>query len=321
MGVNTLGYLGLSEADAFRRRIGSTFIVDYGIVKDIPSDGIVTVEMSGAQDKQSIIIVNCVLASFASGSFTLNIKPNIDDKVLVLFPKNFTGNMFDEKENEAVISEATTGYCLLGGIALLLNQFQSFHKNYLDLSDGCIDLKLAYKKDDDKNLLSLVTNADGEMEFSTNENIVLKTNKEGETEFNTNDNFSLKIDKEGAVAVTANNTTFNISKDDKVSLKCGKSFSLKSNNTTVSISDEDVITVGNGKATVTVKKDGNIEINTSGKYTFKNSTVSLKDVIDGLAKELENLTTTGSPATQATSPASKTTISSWRQFKLNNLFG
>lgn len=317
MSVNTLGNIGLSEADAFRRRIGSTFIVDYGIIKDIPSDGIVTVEMAGAQDKQSIIITNCILASFASSSFTVNIKPNLDDKVLVLFPKNFTGSMFDEKENEAVISEATTGYCLLGGIAILLNQFQSFHKNYLDLSDGCIDLKLAYSKDNDRNFISLVTgsdgstnlklayskdddkdritlitNADGEIELNTNDNISLKTNKDGEIEFKTNDKFSSKIDKNGAVTIKANNTSFSITKEDEV-------------------------TIGNGKATVTIKQSGDIEISTSGKYTFKNNTVSLKDVIDGLAKELENLTTTGSPATQATSPASKGTIALWRSGKLD----
>ena len=292
MSVNTLGNIGLSEADAFRRRIGSTFIVDYGIIKSIPSDGIVTVEMAGAQDKQSIIITNCILASFASSSFTVNIKPNLDDKVLVLFPKNFTGSMFDEKENEAVISEATTGYCLLGGIAILLNQFQSFHKNYLDLSDGCVDLKLAYSKDNDRNFISLVTNADGEIELNTNDNISLKTNKDGEIEFKTNDKFSSKIDKNGAVTVTANNTSFSISKEDEV-------------------------TIGNGKATVTIKQSGDIEISTSGMYTFKNNTVSLKDVIDGLAKELENLTTKGSPAMQATSPESKATIALWRSGKLD----
>ena len=277
MSVDVLGGLGLSDADATHRRIGATYIVDYGIIKDIPTDGIVTVEMSASKDKQSITVTNCILASFASSSFTVKIKPNIDDKVIVLFPKNYSSRMFDKEVNETIISQATEGYCLLGGIAILLNQFQDFHKNYIDFSDGCADIKLAYSKDDDKNFISLNTNKDGEITLTVK------------------DKFSQKIDKDGALNITSNKTKIGINKDDE-------------------------ITVNNGKATVTIDKDGNVKIDTSGKYTIKNSSTNLKDVIDGVAKELENLTTVGSPATQATSPASKTTIATWRTGKLNLLF-
>ena len=277
MSVDVLGGLGLSEADATHRRIGATYIVDYGIIKDIPTDGIVTVEMSASKDKQSITITNCILASFASSSFTVKIKPNIDDKVIVLFPKNYSSRMFDKEVNETIISQATEGYCLLGGIAILLNQFQDFHKNYIDFSDGCADIKLAYSEDDDKNFISLNTNKDGEITLTVK------------------DKFSQKIDKDGALNITSNNTSIKINKDDE-------------------------ITVNNGKATVTIDKNGNVKIDTSGKYTIKNSSTNLKDVIDGVAKELENLTTKGSPAMQATSPESKTTITTWRESKLNLLF-
>ena len=277
MSVDVLGGLGLSDADATHRRIGATYIVDYGIIKDIPTDGIVTVEMSASKDKQSITVTNCVLASFASSSFTVKIKPNIDDKVIVLFPKNYSSRMFDKEVNETIISQATEGYCLLGGIAILLNQFQDFHKNYIDFSDGCADIKLAYSEDDDKNFISLNTNKDGEITLTVK------------------DKFSQKIDKDGALNITSNKTKIKINKDDK-------------------------ITVNNGKATVTIDKNGNVRIDTSGKYTIKNSSTNLKEVIDGVAKELENLTTVGSPATQATSPASKTTIATWRTSKLNLLF-
>ena len=277
MSVDVLGGLGLSDADATHRRIGATYIVDYGIIKDIPTDGIVTVEMSASKDKQSITITNCILASFASSSFTVKIKPNIDDKVIVLFPKNYSSRMFDKEVNETIISQATEGYCLLGGIAILLNQFQDFHKNYIDFSDGCADIKLAYSEDDDKNFISLNTNKDGEITLTVK------------------DKFSQKIDKDGALNITSNNTSIEINKDDE-------------------------ITVNNGKATVTIDKNGNVKIDTSGKYTIKNSSTNLKDVIDGVAKELENLTTVGSPATQATSPESKATITTWRKSKLNLLF-
>ena len=277
MSVNVLGGLGLSEADATHRRIGATYIVDYGIIKDIPTDGIVTVEMSASKDKQSITVTNCILASFASSSFTVKIKPNIDDKVIVLFPKNYSSRMFDKEVNETIISQATEGYCLLGGIAILLNQFQDFHKNYIDFSDGCADIKLAYSENDDKNFISLNTNKDGEITLTVK------------------DKFSQKIDKDGALNITSNSTSIEINKDNE-------------------------ITVNNGKATVTIDKNGNVKIDTSGKYTIKNSSTNLKDVIDGVAKELENLTTVGSPATQATSPASKATIATWRTGKLNLLF-
>lgn len=277
MSVDVLGGLGLSDADAAHRRIGATYIVDYGIIKDIPTDGIVTVEMSASKDKQSITVTNCILASFASSSFTVKIKPNIDDKVIVLFPKNYSSRMFDKEVNETIISQATEGYCLLGGIAILLNQFQDFHKNYIDFSDGCADIKLAYSEDDDKNFISLNTNKDGEITLTVK------------------DKFSQKIDKDGALNITSNNTSIKINKDDE-------------------------ITVNNGKATVTIDKNGNVKIDTSGKYTIKNSSTSLKDVIDGVAKELENLTTKGSPAMQATSPESKATIATWRESKLNLLF-
>lgn len=279
MSVDVLSGLGLSDADATHRRIGATYIVDYGIIKDIPTDGIVTVEMSASKDKQSITVTNCILASFASSSFTVKIKPNIDDKVIVLFPKNYSSRMFDKEVNETIISQATEGYCLLGGIAILLNQFQDFHKNYIDFSDGCVDIKLAYSEDDDKNFISLNTNKDGEITLT----------------LTAKDKFSQKIDKDGALNITSNNTSIKINKDDE-------------------------ITVNNGKATVTIDKNGNVKIDTSGKYTIKNSSTNLKDVIDGVAKELENLTTVGSPATQATSPASKTTIATWRESKLNLLF-
>ena len=277
MSVDVLGGLGLSDADATHRRIGATYIVDYGIIKDIPTDGIVTVEMSASKDKQSITITNCILASFASSSFTVKIKPNIDDKVIVLFPKNYSSRMFDKEVNETIISQATEGYCLLGGIAILLNQFQDFHKNYIDFSDGCADIKLAYSEDDDKNFISLNTNKDGEITLTVK------------------DKFSQKIDKDGALNITSNNTSIEINKDDE-------------------------ITVNNGKTTVTIDKNGNVKIDTSGKYTIKNSSTNLKDVIDGVAKELENLTTKGSPAMQATSPESKATIATWRESKLNLLF-
>ena len=249
-----------SDSDMAHTIMDSTFVVDFGIIKKIPAEGIVTVEMAVAKDKDNIIITNCVLANIASSSTTINMKPNIDDKVIVLFPRKFAGEMFNPDKNEALLYASSNGYSLMGGIAILLNQYQTaYHKNFVDFSDGCITIKMAYSEDDDKNLFTIETNADGELVLKSNE-VEISTNKDNE------------------------------------------------------------ITIKNSKATVTIDKDGNVKIESKGKYTIKNNSTDLKAVVDGLAQELENLTTVGSPATQATSPASKGTIATWRSSKLNQLF-
>lgn len=276
MNNNLLKSLGISDSDMLHRVIGTTFIVEYGIIKKIPATGIVTVEMSVADSADNIIITNCVLASFSSSSVTVNIKPNIDDKVIVLFPRRFAGKMFNPETNEPIITDCGNGYTLMGGIAILLNQYQeTYHKNYIDISDGCITLKMAYSEDD-KNLFTFESNADGELTLVSN-NVQITTNKDSE-------------------------------------------FTLVSNNVQIAANKDSEITVTNGKATITVDKNGNVTIDAQGKYTVKNGTTDLKQVVDGLATELENLTTVGSPATQATSPASKGTIATWRSSKLNQLF-
>ena len=277
MNNNLLKSLGISDSDMLHRVIGTTFIVEYGIIKKIPATGIVTVEMAVADSADNIIITNCVLASFSSSSVTVNIKPNIDDKVIVLFPRRFAGKMFNPETNEPIITDCGNGYTLMGGIAILLNQYQeTYHKNYIDISDGCITLKMAYSEDDDKNLFTFESNADGELTLVSN-NVQIATNKDSE-------------------------------------------LTLTSNDVQIATNKDNEITVTNGKATITVDKNGNVTIDAQGKYTVKNGTTDLKQVVDGLATELENLTTVGSPATQATSPASKGTIATWRSSKLNQLF-
>lgn len=202
---NILESLGQSEADMLHRVINNTFIVEMGIIKDIPAEGIVTVEMSVANDAENIIITNCILANFSSSSVTINLKPNIDDKVLVLFPRKFAGGMFNPDNNEPIISDAVTGYCITGGIAILMNQYQEdFHKNFIDVSDGKLTMKLAYNEDDDKNLL------------------VLETNEDGEIEVQTNDNFKQTINKDGELDIISNDTNINVNKDNEITIDTGK---------------------------------------------------------------------------------------------------
>ena len=225
---NILETLGQSEADTLHRVINNTFIVEMGIVKDIPSDGIVTVEMSVANDAENIVVTNCVLANFSSSSVTVNIKPNIDDKVLVLFPRKFAGGMFNPETNEPIISEAVTGYCMAGGIAILMNQYQeAFHKNFIDVSDGKLTMKLAYSEDDEKNLLVLETNELGEITLQTNDNFTETVNKDGELDIKCNDT-NINVSKSNEIAITTGKAKVNIDSSGNITIDAmGGKLSLK----------------------------------------------------------------------------------------------
>lgn len=254
--MGLLEALSLSDADVFRRVLRSNYIVEFGIIKEVLDDERVTVTTSATKDE--IVILDCILANVASSSVAVKVKPNINDKVIVFFPKSFSNRMFSVEQTEPVISQGVSGYCVNGGIAFLMNQFNAdSYGNTVTAEEGKLDVKLAH--DGDKN------------------------------------NFSLEIDDTGAVKVSV------------------------SDKTTIEIKDDGEVSIDNGKASVTVDSSGNVQVETSGKFKFKNNSTDLKSVIDGLAKELENLTTTGSPSAQATSPASKATITAWRSTKLNML--
>lgn len=230
MANNILETLGQSEADTLHRVINNTFIVEMGIVKDIPSDGIVTVEMSVANDAENIVVTNCVLANFSSSSVTVNIKPNVDDKVLVLFPRKFAGGMFNPETNEPIISEAVTGYCMTGGIAILMNQYQeAFHKNFIDVSDGKLTMKLAYSEDDEKNLLVLETSELGEITLQTNDNFTETVNKDGELDIKCNDT-NINVSKSNEIAITTGKAKVNIDSSGNITIDAmGGKLSLKNN--------------------------------------------------------------------------------------------
>ena len=72
------------------------------------------------------------------------IKPNID-KVIVVPSK--VSQYVPEGKNEPIITEATTGYNVLTGIAILLNQYQgTTHKNFIDIFRRKLTMKLGYNK-------------------------------------------------------------------------------------------------------------------------------------------------------------------------------
>ena len=271
---------GASSANfmtAVQTMISRSCIVDFGVIQKADKKGIVEVAVSVADSSEDIKYITCVLANIASSSVTVNIKPNVGDKVIVLYPRRFDSKMFSTDNKDVIVNKNARGYNLFSGIALLCNQYKvNSHKNLITLEDGTVTIQLVYNEDDDKNKVIASINSDGELAYSSNENFNLNVNKDGE-------------------------------------------FELVSNNVQVTANSDNEVSITNGKATVKIDSSGNVTVETSGKYKFKNNTTDLKSVIDGLAKEVENLITVGSPATQSTSPATKALITTWRQSKLNLL--
>ena len=307
---------GASSANfmtAVQTMISRSCIVDFGVIQKADKKGIVEVAVSVADSSEDIKYITCVLANTASSSVTVNIKPNVGDKVIVLYPRRFDSKMFSADNKDVIVNKNARGYNLFSGIALLCNQYKvNSHKNLITLEDGTVTIQLVYNEDDDKNKVIASINSDGEFAYSSNENFNLNVNKDGEFAYSSNENFNLNVNKDGELAYSSNdNFNLNVSKDG--------SFELASNNVQITTNSNDEVSVTNGKATVKIDSSGNVTVETSGKYKFKNNTTDLKSVIDGLAKEVENLITIGSPATQSTSPATKALITTWRQSKLNLL--
>ena len=325
---------GASSANfmtAVQTMISRSCIVDFGVIQKADKKGIVEVAVSVADSSEDIKYITCVLANTASSSVTVNIKPNVGDKVIVLYPRRFDSKMFSTDNKDVIVNKNARGYNLFSGIALLCNQYKvNSHKNLITLEDGTVTIQLVYNEDDDKNKVIASINSDGELAYSSNENFNLNVNKDGEFAYSSNENFNLNVNKDGEFAYSSNeNFNLNVNKDgelayssnDNFNLNVSKdgSFELASNNVQITTNSNDEVSITNGKATVKIDSSGNVTVETSGKYKFKNNTTDLKSVIDGLAKEVENLTTVGSPATQSTSPATKALITTWRQSKLNLL--
>ena len=312
---------GSSIRTAIQSMINRTCIVSYGIVKEVPSAGIVTVELSVAENTEDIKIITCVLANIASSALTVEITPEVDDKVLVLFPDKFNPEMFDLSKNEAIIDSNISGYDMFSGIAILMNQYKpDFHHNFINFTEGTVTLRLAYSEDDDDNLLVLTTNPDGSFSLNSNNNtatlsadgtlhvgvsydsdnskekVTLVVDNEGAVTVNSNDKYSFNVDKDGAVTVNSNDKySFNVDKDGAVT--------LKSNAVTLSVDKDGNITI-TGKAEVKIDKSGNVTIDAkSGKLSLKNSSASLYTILNGMLQTLNtSLATAGSPASHTVVP-------------------
>ena len=228
---------GLNFNTVVEAIIKRSCIIDFGIVQDVVSDGIVDVAVAVSKTAQDMLCMTCVLANIASKAFTLDIKPHKGDRVLVVYPRLYDDNMFnftgsEGNDTKLTVNYKAKGYNLASGIAILISQYrEAGHKNVITVDDGNVTAKL--------NKVEITTTAEGD------------------------------------------------------------------------------ITVDNGKATINVDSSGNVSVNAQGKYTIKNGSTSLMDVIDGVAKAVEDFTTVDE---KSASPATKAQVALWRTSQLNSLF-
>ena len=164
------GREGVGFLTAVESMIKRSCIIDYGIIQKVTSKGIVEVSLAVAKTQQDMVIMTCVLANIASSSFTLDVKPNVGDRVLVVYPRLYDETMFtvpdnDTEKTNVIVNKNAKGYNLTTGIAILINQCKTAsHKNIIRVEDGAVTLALGYDKQNDKNHLTVTAGADGAVE-------------------------------------------------------------------------------------------------------------------------------------------------------------
>lgn len=318
------------QSDAIQQVIRRTCIVDYGVIVKVLGDNVVRVGISVADNVEDVQIITCTLVTLCSSAVSVNIEAVEGDKVLVVFPRHFNPQMFNTEKKDPIIDDSIEGYTRYAGLALLINQFDySSHRKNINVSaDGVLSVRLPYDENDTANVITAQTDSEGKISLDIAKDsdgddadlITATVDQDGNANLllHQGDTSAVNVLSEGKleylVGEDKNKITFDLSDtDDQTTV-------VSTYGTSVTTDKDNNLTVDNGKATVKIDNSGNVEVDAQGKYTIKNGSTDLKTVIDGLAQELENLTTVGSPATQATSPASKGTIATWRSGKLSQLF-
>ena len=234
-----------SFVNTVQAMINKSFAIDFGIIKDIPANGIVTVETSVAKESKDIVIVTCVLAGLSSDNLTVNVKPIIGDKVIVLYPRRYDNKMFDVESKEPIIKDTASGYNVFSGIAFLANQCKTkSYKNIITANEGTVDIKLGYNKDEDKNYFNFSTTKEGDINFN-----------------NPKANFS--IDKDGNITLKAGEK-----EGTTVTLKADKSSSITNGTANIEIKADNSINITNGNAKIEMGTDNSVKINNHLKVTI-----------------------------------------------------
>lgn len=173
---------GLNFNSVVEAIIKHSCIIDYGIIQNIVADGVVDVSVAVSRTEQDMLCMTCVLANIAGAGFTLNVKPAVGDRVLVVYPRIYDDKMFtvpdsDTEKKKLIVNFNAKGYNLMSGIAILINQYKkASHKNVVTVDNGNISAKL--------NKVEIATDSDGAITVDNGKAIV-------------------NIDKDGNVTVDA----------------------------------------------------------------------------------------------------------------------
>ena len=258
----TAGREGVGFLSAVESMIKRSCIIDYGIIQKVTAKGIVEVSLAVSKTNQDMIIMTCVLANIASSSFTLDVKPNVGDRVLVVYPRLYDETMFtvpdvDAEKTKIVVNKNAKGYNLTTGIAILINQCKTAsHKNLIKIEDGAVTLALGYDKQNDVNHLTVTAGADGAVEVK-NDATDLTLGADGTVTANVG--YDSDVDKYRSVSV--------LNADGSATVSFGSYDSSKS-------AYSGVITAGTDGFISYANKDGHTSLQ------FTNSGMTLQDAND-----------------------------------------
>lgn len=237
---------GLNFNTVVESIIKRSCIIDFGIVQDVVSDGIVDVSVAVAKTAQDMFCMTCVLANVASKAFTLNVKPQKGDRVLVVYPRLYDDNMFNFTGSEGDDTKLTVnykakGYNLASGIAILLSQYkESGHKNFITVDEGNITAEL--------NKVKLTTTKDGDITVN-NGKATAGIDKDGAITTG-NEKATINIDKDGAVTVDNGKATINVDKNGNVSVDAQGKYTIKNSSTDLTTVISDLVDEIEGLAIV-----------------------------------------------------------------------
>lgn len=180
---------GLNFNSVVEAIIKHSCIIDYGIIQNIVADGVVDVSVAVSKTEQDMLCMTCVLANIAGAGFTLNVKPSVGDRVLVVYPRIYDDKMFtvpdsDTEKKKLIVNFNAKGYNLMSGIAILINQYKkASHKNVVTVDNGNISAKL--------NKVEITTDSDGAITVD-NGKATVNIDKDGNVTVNAQGKYTIK---------------------------------------------------------------------------------------------------------------------------------
>lgn len=180
---------GLNFNSVVEAIIKHSCIIDYGIIQNIVADGVVDVSVAVSKTEQDMLCMTCVLANIAGAGFTLNVKPSVGDRVLVVYPRIYDDKMFtvpdsDTDKKKLIVNFNAKGYNLMSGIAILINQYKkASHKNVVTVDNGNISAKL--------NKVEITTDSDGAITVD-NGKATVNIDKDGNVTVNAQGKYTIK---------------------------------------------------------------------------------------------------------------------------------